>query len=80
MVKSTPIKKRLDKPIGLEYTNHRIQNGRDEYEQNIVNSLSMLGIIGSSFTGSVTIHLNQGGISDYEKNEKGLRKRINLKG
>jgi hypothetical protein len=59
---------------------HGIQNGRDEHEFNIVNSLLMLGIIGIDYTGSVTIHLNQGGISDYEKNEKGLRKRINLKG
>jgi hypothetical protein len=70
---STLNKKRLDKPIGLEY---RI----DESERNIVNSLSMLGIIGSSFSGSVTIHFCEGGISDYEKSEKGLRKRINLKG
>jgi len=64
----------------LEYKDHGIQNGRNEHELNIVNSLLMLGIIGSDYTGSVTIHLNQGGISDYEKNEKGLRKRINLKG
>jgi hypothetical protein len=62
------------------YRDRGIQNGRDEHELSIVNSLLMLGIIGTDYTGSVTIHLNQGGISDYEKNEKGLRKRINLKG
>jgi hypothetical protein len=62
------------------YRDRGIQNGRDKHELSIVNSLLMLGIIGADYTGSVTIHLNQGGISDYEKNEKGLRKRINLKG
>ena len=54
--------------------------GVDQCERNIVDSLLALGIIGIGYTGSVTIHLNQGGVSDYEKNEKGLRKRINLKG
>jgi hypothetical protein len=71
MLESTLPKKRLDKPIG---------NVIEECERNIVNSLLILRVIGIGYTGTVTIHLNQGGISDYEKNEKGLRKRINLKG
>jgi len=71
MSESTLSKKKLDKPIG---------NVIEECERNIVNSLLMLGVIGNSFTGSVTIHFCEGGISDYEKSEKGLRKRINLKG
>lgn len=71
MSESALLKKRLDKPIG---------NVIEECERNIVNSLLILRVIGIGYTGSVTIHLNQGGISDYDKNEKGLRKRINLKG
>ena len=67
-------KKKLDKLFEAEYKEAQ------RYEKNISNSLELLGIIGSGFTGAVTIHFCEGGISDYEKSEKGLRKRINLKG
>jgi hypothetical protein len=67
-------KKKLDKPFRREYKETEL------YEKNILDSLILMGIIGKEFTGSVIIHLSQGGICDYEKNEKGLRKRINLKG
>lgn len=67
-------KKNLDKSFGSAYKEVQW------CEKNILDSLMLLGIIGSGFTGSVTIHMGKGGICDYEKNEKGLRKRINLKG
>lgn len=72
--KSPPTKKTLDKLPESEYKEAR------RYEKSISDSLMILGIIGSEYSGSVTIHFCDGGISDYEKSEKGLRKRINLKG
>jgi hypothetical protein len=74
MPESIITKKKLDKSFGPEYKEVQW------YEKSILDSLMFLGIIGREFTGSVTIHMGKGGICDYEKNEKGLRKRINLKG
>ncbi len=48
----------------------------DVYEKEIITALFALRVITEDFTGSVTIHLNQGGITDYEKLEKGMKKRI----
>ncbi len=48
----------------------------DSQEDRLLSALRALKIIDERFTGSLTIHFNQGGISDYDKIEKSLKKRL----
>ncbi len=45
-------------------------------EREIETALSVLGLIGDEYVGSVTIHIHRGRICDFEKHEKGLKKKL----
>jgi hypothetical protein len=48
----------------------------EQCEKAILCALSLLGIVSPDFTGSVTLHIHQGRISDLEKTEKSIKKRL----
>ena len=45
-------------------------------ECDIVRLCIKLGVISGNFTGSVTFHFNVGNVCDYEKLERGLRRKL----
>ena len=49
-----------------------------EIEKRLLWCLTSLHLIDNSTTGSVTVHVNQGVITDYEKKEIHLKKKIRL--
>ena len=55
----------------------KLKSRVDVCERDIITALLLLIVITKNFTGRVTLHFNQGGITDYERFEGGLKKRIN---
>lgn len=70
----------MDRPISGVVRRAQPQDVVERCEHEIVDRLLALGIIHLEFTGSLTLHFRSGGISDYDRQEKGLRKKISLKG
>ena len=46
------------------------------FERDFVAMLKHLGMIDEKFTGQLTLHFNEGGLSDFDKIEKSLKKKI----
>jgi hypothetical protein len=49
----------------------------EDLESSVVYTLTSMGLIHPTFTGSVTLHFNQGGLTDYDRLEKSLKKKLN---
>ena len=54
----------------------RLKKNTEFCEKTITQELVFLGIIDQKFTGSITLHFTQGGLSEIDKQEKNLRKRL----
>ena len=54
----------------------KIIKNAEPQERGIRNELLLLGIIDERFTGSITLHFTQGGLSEIDRLEKNLRKKM----
>ena len=54
----------------------KIIKSAESQERGIRNELILLGLIDERFTGSITLHFTQGGLSEIVRLEKNLRKKL----
>jgi hypothetical protein len=54
----------------------KIIKSAESQERGIRNELILLGLIDERFTGSITLHFTQGGLSEIDRLEKNLRKKL----
>ncbi len=51
----------------------------EKAERDLVEILRRIGIIGPDFQGEVILHFSQGGLSDIDRVEKSIRRRLGRK-